>query len=72
MARIIDQDQHLPRSELVDTFEDLLDRCEDLDSDADNDHCRLQIADNYAESPADADDPFFHRAADAGFFGLLA
>src|SRR4051812_46814074 len=49
---------------LADTFGELLDRWANRNRETDRNCCR--------NDEAEAEDPFFHRAADAGFFGGLS
>jgi hypothetical protein len=53
----------------MDALEELLDRWADLDQETDQSRCGPCEVDDGWAAQVEAEDPFFHRAADAGFFG---
>jgi hypothetical protein len=56
------------RSEFMDAFEELLDRWADLDQETGRSCCgHCEVGDGW-EAQIEAEDLYFHRAADASFF----
>ena len=52
----------------MDEFDELFDRWAGLDQGTDRSCCGGDKPEDSRESQAKAEDPFFHRAVDAGFF----